>query len=686
MMEKVHIADYRRILRRRWGIILAMTGLVTTVVTVITLKQPVVYQARAKMLVEKDRPEISVFPQYESISTFDPVRHIRTQAEMISSDPILEKVMSKLHLAEKWYPNSPDRDYRALKNLDNHLKVEHIPPANILVISYEDSDPVLAAEIVNSIASVFVEQREQVRGQNLGGAIGILRVQLEANREILKKSESDLDAFKREKELIFIGDRVIDEQNLAEFNRAYISAKTERLAQKGQLESLKKLPSEERIAALAVMEDNLHFQNLRNKLDDDKAELAELQEKYQPKHPAILEIKARINQTQDSLQKLAQGIVQGLEVEYQKKLKEEEGLQEALGLIKLEDFLQGENRLEYIHLKSQVETNRAVLLALQARIEEETATQSLPEIGLEIIEPALVPKFPIKPNKKMNISLGVLMGLVSGIVIAFFFDYLNQGLDSISEVKRVLNLPILSVIAKDTPLLVEGEQDAAHLDPYRMLRAYVHFCNPKKKYTTFLVTSTGKGEGKSFTLVNLAICMAKMGDKVLIVDPDFRRPGIHKLLKLPNETGLVDLLAQRLSLGEVLHRNARNIENLDVITTGSDYEKGVILLNSETIRKFLKDVEGGYDIILFDSPRILGISDTFYLAEAAEGVLLVVEPNHYPRTMVLQAKQQLETTGAKILGVVINKVDFTGGEMYYRYYQYEKDEEPGFRPRAEKPA
>ena len=138
---------------------------------------------------------------------------------------------------------------------------------------------------------------------------------------------------------------------------AHISAKTERLAQKGQLESLKKLPSEERIAALAVMEDNLHFQNLRNKLDDGKAELAELQEKYQPKHPAILEIKARINQTRIVCKDLP-GIVQGLEVEYQKKLKEEEGLQEALGLIKLEDFLQGENGLEYIHLKSQVETDR----------------------------------------------------------------------------------------------------------------------------------------------------------------------------------------------------------------------------------------------------------------------------------------------------------------------------------------
>jgi len=674
MPGKDHITDYQRMLRRRWRVILLMTAIVTLAVTGITLRQPSVYRAQAKMLVEQDRPEISVFPKYEMITSFDPTRHIRTQAEMLMSAPVLQRTISELGLDRKWFPGDDDAGERALSALRDQLKVEHISPANILVISYDDHDPRQAAEIVNSIAATFIQQRKSERDRNFTQALEILRSQLQANREALRKSESDLEAFKREKEIYFIGDRALDEQTMVEMHRAYSEAKTERLAKLGQLESLKKLSPEEREDALVVMMDHAHFQSLRNKLDEDIAELAVLQEKYQPQHPEILEINARIRKNRENLLKLAQGMVQGLEVEYQSSLRKEEGLGRALGIIKLEDFLKGENLLKYSQLKSQVETDRAVLLALQSRIEEETAIKSIPELGLEIIEPAVAPKFPIRPNRKMNVILGVLMGVVCGVVVAFFLEHVNQGLDSISDVKRFLNLPILSLIPRNSPLLLEKD-DTAVLDPYRMLRAHIHFAAPEASCRTILLTSAGQGEGKSFTLLNLATCMAKMGDRVLVIDADFRRPALHKLLELPNDLGLVDVLAGDRSLPEAVHADAAGVANLDILTTGSDYERGIALLNSETLRKVCRGHQNGYDAILLDSPRILGVSDTFYLAEAADSTIFVVEPNHYPRRLLIQAKQQLETTGARILGVALNNVDLRDGETYYRYYVYERDDE-----------
>ena len=667
MKEEVHLLHYWAVIRRRWLLIMSVPCLVIFGIILTVFRQSDVYRAQTQIRVEMEQPEVMFYPTLPFIAPYDSQRFYRTQNQIIESNPILGLVVKDLKLGERWFPGSPAADHLALVRLRNNLRVTPVEGSTIINIAYDDQNPVLAAEVANAIVKNFILQKKLVRGLFLEEVIDNMRQQLNANRQKLEQSEAALRVFQIEKGLTFIRDRPLDEDSLAEMNDVYIKAKTNRMVKEVQLAGLEALPPEERISSLVLMSDNPHFQDLRALLDTNEVELATLEQKYQPRHPEVLEVKARISRINEQLNELSQGMLNGIKSEYNKSLKEEQILSEALGESRLEDQLKEESRADYLGLKRQIEVDQEVVLTTRKRMEEAIVGESIPKVRIEVVEKAAVPEAPIKPKKLLSLLLGGVLGIGAGVALAFFLSYLNQRLVSIEEVERHLHLPVLALIPRDTPSLAKDPDNFSAREPYRLLRADIQYKCRQGDIKTILITSAVAGEGKSTNAANLAICMSELGDRVLLVDADCRRPTIDAILGLNKDPGLVDLLEGNTGLPEVIQKAGKDLA-LDVVTSGGDSEKGISLLNTRVLGDMIRQVRDLYELVIFDSPLVLGVSDTLYLSGSVDAVILVVEHNRHSRSVVLQAKRQLEIAGARIIGVIFNNISPLEIRYYAHYY------------------
>lgn len=667
MKEEIHLLHYWAVIRRRLLLIITVPALVVAGVVLTVWRQPAIYRAQTRVRVEMEQPEIMIHPSLAYISPYDTQRFYRTQTQIIQSTPVLEKVVQDLDLGERWFSGQPEAEARALVRLRSNVTVSPIEGSTIINVSFDDRDRFLAARVANSVVRSFVLQRKLARSLFLDEIIESMRRQLNNNRRKLEESETALHNFQIAKGLTFIRDRPLDEESLAEMNEVYIRARTNRMVKEVQLATLEALSPEERISSLVLITDNPHFQDLRALLDKNEAELAALEEKYQPRHPEIRELQARVNRIREQLADLAEGMVNGIRAEYRQALKEEQVLAEALGESRIEDQLMEEHRAEYLRLKRQIEVDQEVVLTTRRRMEEAVVGESIPKVRIEVVEEAAVPDYPVRPRKFFTLVLGAVLGTAGGVALAFFISYLNQKLVSIEEVERRLDLPVLSLIPRNTPSLAGDPDNYSAREPYRMLRAAIQSRSRRKEVQTIMLTSAAAGEGKSTNVANLAVCMAKLGDRVLLVDGDCRRPTIDRIFGLNREAGLVDLLSGEKCLEEVI-QEVESVPGLNVITSGEDCERGVSLLNSSDLNEMIRRVRSDYQLVLFDSPLVLGVSDTLYLGGAVDAVILVVEHNRHSHSVVLQAKKQLESAGARIIGVVFNNISPREIRYYAHYY------------------
>lgn len=667
-----HFWDYWEVIRRRLSLIISLAAIIWIGVIIFTLIMSPVFQGQVKIRLGMQKREITPFSVPFPYRESEPLRYYQTQAEIIRSNPVLMSVVEGLKLDSRWFSTEAEGRGKALKKLRNSIRVTLEPTTSLLIISARAESPELAASIANAVVREYKRQRLEAEKGKHAEALVILRNELEEARRNLIESETTLQAFQKEKGLSFHRGEVIDKKQLSELYAGYLKGRIRRIAKEVELEELNKLPPDKQIEALMVMTDNSNLKRLLEKEADAEVELMGLEEKYLAQHPRVKEVKARINEIKKKLGQIASGLLSGLETEYKKLKAEEDTLARVLGETKEEDTLLDEKRNEYLRLSRQMETDREVVLELQKRIREEMVLESLPKLDMEIVDWARIDENPVRPKKFLNIFLGLIAGAGVGVGMAFFFDYLDVSIRSVEEIERYLELPVLAVIPKGTPLIYNEDVTSPHLEPYRMLRAGIELSRASERFKSVLVTSRGAGEGKSTTLINLGVCMARMGDRVLLIDPDFRRPTLHTMLKVSNKKGLVNILLDpQQEISDIIQPTG--VTNLSVIPIGSRQSSGISILNSMAIRDLLSRLADDYDYLLLDSPPILGVSDTLFLASAADRVLLVVEYQRYSRATIAQARNLLnKETEVSWLGTVLNKV-VLGGRTRYSPYYYDYD-------------
>jgi capsular exopolysaccharide synthesis family protein len=278
---------------------------------------------------------------------------------------------------------------------------------------------------------------------------------------------------------------------------------------------------------------------------------------------------------------------------------------------------------------------------------------------------------PVKPNRKINVALGCIFGLLLGVGLAFFIEYLDTSVKTIDDVEQALGTAVLGVIPQNVQALYKEGPDSPHAEAYRVLRTNILFSRKDPGARTMTVVSGGAGEGKSTTIFNLATVFAQNGARVLIVDSDLRRPSLHKILGVSNAMGLTNYLLRQNKMEEVVQTTP--VPGLDFLPSGKLPSSSVGVLNSTAMREFVQDVRSRYDFVFFDSPPIMGVSDASILASEVDMAVLVVQYRKYPQQMTLRAKQMVEKVGGKLLGVVLNNINISQDSYYYYYSGYYYD-------------
>ncbi|MEW6536049.1 MAG: polysaccharide biosynthesis tyrosine autokinase [Candidatus Auribacterota bacterium] len=675
-VKELHFLDYWKIIKKRIDVVLAAFFIIVMTTTVITFMMTPVYMSSTKLLVEKQRPEINVFNSQQVLDTYDPY-YYQTQYEIIQGKGVLTEVIKQLDLERKLAPqdDAPLPHEKAIEALRGSIEVQQYRNTNILEVIVYNKNRFLAAEIANKIAEVYQGQRLKFRRQEVSHAVDKLRNELDSMRESLNESEVALEKVKKEKNLSFVQGFNIDKQQLSEFNADYLKAKTERLEKEVKLNQFKKLTDDEKLHAIAVEGNYPNLSVLKNTLAEAEIELSALREQYLEKHPQILEAQSRVEEAKKKLAAEIKGIMNGLETEYEVAKVREETLQKVLENAKEELKELDDKELEYIRLEREVETNKSMYMLLKQNLKEQDVVEDLPITNVEIIEravPALEGIY-AKPNKKLNIIISILVGLIVGMGLAFFIEYLDISVKTINDVEQYLQLPILGVIPQKVGLLIKEGPFSANYEAYRILRTNIEFCRQKKQIKSIMVTSGGVGEGKTTSVVNLAITIAHSGERVLIIESDLRRPNVYRMLEVdPPDEGIVDVISNKKSYLDVIQPTG--VKNLDYLPCG----KGTVDLNSffeaKNVQDMISLLTKHYDLIMFDSPPIMGISDSSILAREVDGVLLVLGYRRFPKEVAYRAVKAIENAEGNLIGAVLNEVNLKREDYFYyrhnyRYYQ-----------------
>jgi succinoglycan biosynthesis transport protein ExoP len=324
--------------------------------------------------------------------------------------------------------------------------------------------------------------------------------------------------------------------------------------------------------------------------------------------------------------------------------------------------------VDYNQVKSDYLQAKTLLEASEVSASKKRVEDIMPRRPAILWEKAEPSQAPYSPNIYLNMAIGVLVGLVVGVGLAFFIEYLDTSVKTMDDVENLLGVPVLAIVPKNVKLLHKQGGDVPDAEAYRILRTNIEFNRKSADANTISMVSGGPGEGKSTTIGNLAFICAQGGYSVLIVDADLRRPTQHKIFEMSNIIGLTNYLTTNAPLEEVIFPTAA--ENLYLMPSGILPADAVGILNSQRMSDMIAELKTRFDIIFFDSPPILGVSDGAVLASEVDQSIIVVQHRRFPRAMLQRVKQSIHNVGGTVLGVVLNNVDLRHDPNYAYYTSY----------------
>lgn len=671
--NKLHFLDYWRVIRSRKEIILAVILLVVLTGTAYTFTLPNIYKANARITVREDSLDIDVFDR-QYVQAYNPF-FLKTQYEIIQSRPILYQVMDNLNLQQLWgekYGESGTQLRRedAYRILARSIRVEQYRDTILIDLQVYREDPNEAARIANEIAAVYREQRLAMKRREIKRAVDALENELKKQQDKVDQAESELEKIRKDAGVSIIQRGFqADKVRLQQLEADRIGARVDMLVRKARLEQLESLTGDDLMNASSYMVNDQALIVLKKQLVDTEVNLKLLLENFGENHPEVKRLRAGLDELKGQLTSALDGMKKGIRADFEVSKAKYEALDSELGSARDSDIQsEREKFLPFEKAQLNVEIQRDILNALRARVAQQGIELEVPRTPVEVVEPAEVNNRPVSPNLLLNILLSIFVGVVAGVGLAYFIEYLDTSVKTVDDVERYLGLPVLGVIPQKVRPLVEEGPDSPHAEAYRVLRTNMQFSNKGIHGGAFAVVSGGVGEGKSTTLFNLAYVCAQLGDKVLVVDSDLRRPVQHTFLGLSNRFGLTNVLMRDVPIEETI--KATSVPNLHFLPSGRLPRAALGILDSQRMRELVKNLKARYDYIFFDSPPIVGVSDASILASEVDGVLLVVQYRKYPRSISSRARRMLENVGTNVLGVVLNNINILRDDYYYYYHSY----------------
>lgn len=685
---RLHFLDYWRIIRIRKAVIMTVFLLVvltTTVVTFVFLKET--YSSMVRISVEKESPDVSgPFTANTPFASYDPF-WLQTQFEKLQSHSVLDEVIRKLGLVQRWTqkysPDSPLKPEETYMYLRESMKVRQSRNTSLIEITVYSEDKEEAAEIANAVAEVYKDSRLAQRREIKSGGIKVLQKHMDEMDLNVAHAKQIVDDMRRTNNITELGGEnplmgnfstTLDVETLRNLNNMRVAADADYVQYHTLLEKITSLDRESLREALptAMPVPDQQLVSLSQELTTFRQKLAASVQDYGKEHPEVKRVQSVVEQTEAQIDNRVDGIIQGLKTKVDSAKARLDNITAAVNEAETKQGELAAKYRPYFDKKRELEQLIQVRNALKLKIDQETIEATLPiTTAVEIVDKAIAGLKPVKPRKTLNVILGAIGGLIIGVGLAFFIEYLDTSVKTIDDVERALQAPVLGVIPQNVGALLFEGPESPHAEAYRVLRTNILFTRKDESLNTMTVVSAGVGEGKSTTLLNLATIFAQNGDRVLVVDSDLRRPSLHKVLKVTNALGLTNYLLRQNTLEEVIQTSS--MSGLDFLPSGKLPSSSMGILNSEQMKNLITELKRRYDFVFFDSPPIMGVSDASVLASEVDMTLQVIQYRRYPQPMTIRAKQMIQKVGGTLIGIVLNNINVSQDESYYYYSGYYHD-------------
>jgi polysaccharide biosynthesis transport protein len=683
----------------------------------ITLSTKPVYEAGGQILLKRKSSASSIGDLGEKLGQLEAFTNksspIDTEMEVIRSVPIIQKTIDELKLKS-------DVDGKDLLFTDflKRLKVKNTRTTDIIELSYQDLDPQKAAIVVNKLSEIYIASDLENNRQEARSARKFIEQQLPKVERVAVEAESSLRRFKDENQIIDLTSEAKSAiEGISELSKQLALAQSELAKVTTQSTSLQKDLGMS--ADVAYVWTSPSIQQVLGDLQQVGQKLAIEKTRYRDDNPVILDLNFRQTSLKNLLQQRVGSEMAGKLQERAQTIRVGDKQQELvnslvqvenerLGLISRVDSLtqtvstyqqRTENlpKLEQTQraLERQLKVNETIYQSLLSRLQSIRIAENQTVGNIRVVSPALAPDKdkPIAPRKTLNISLGIVLGLILAGATAMVLEMFDRSIKTIDELRELASFPILGIIpdfayaagsgknrrgkkllpnneiaaTKASQVVVRDNPRSPISEAYRVLQTNLKFLSSDNPLRTIVVTSSVPKEGKSTTGANLAMAMAQLGRKVLIIDVDMRKPSQHKVWDIPNVKGLSNVLSDQDTLEEAKQNVA---PNLDILTSGPLPPNPVTLIQSKRMIDLVASTAKEYDFVILDSPPMTVAADASILGKVADGILLVARPEVSDSGSFGYTKRLLEQTEQNTLGLVINGVVPENNAYGYNYYYY----------------
>src|SRR5882762_2487431 len=703
-----HLYDYLLILRKHQWLILSFLLAVVTIVSIATFRMQPVYSTTAR--VEIDRENSNVLP-FQGADSFDYVmdsdNYIETESKILTSETLALQTIRSTGLAShpEYSTGGGPSEAIASGSLANHkrppelaaflgsLSVHRVPNSRLLDVTFESTDPQLAARVVNAHIENFKEDNFRSRYQAIAQASSWLSDQLDDLKLKVQHSEDARLEYERKNQIWELdGKQNISTQRLSDLNKELTDAQSERMKRQALYEFAKSGNAD----SVPELRSDVVLQDLFKKRGDLNEQASDALAQYGPNFPKVQRLQGQLKEIDQLILNEKKSIIDQMGNDYNAARQREMLLTQALDQQKIEANQMSERLVEYNILKREAEANKTLYDGMLTKLKEANIAGALKSSNIRIVDPAMIPSTPARPAKARNIALAFIVGLVGGIGLALLREYLDNTVKTPDDIETLSRLPSLAVVPAFSESngngrrgLLKGvssnghdkriELVAQHLpksqmsEAFRALRTALLLSQADHPPQVILVTSALPREGKTTAAANLAVTLAQLGDRTLLIDADLRKPGIGRLLSLGSGkyAGLSSFLAGVSSLDLVTIQHPA-IPNLSAIPTGPLPPNPADLLSSHKLDDAIAELRTKFKFIVIDSPPIMAATDAVILSVKADGVLLVVRSGETPKEAFTRTRDLLASVKAHLLGVVLNAVDSNAPDYYYsyRYYPY----------------
>lgn len=709
------LQKYIRILIRHWLVVAACVIVAAAAgLTKIAMTTPI-YTATVRIEIQKETARVSNMQTFEAPQSGSSAEFFQTQyglitsralAETTAKDPRLNLVHNKKVLKALGIDVGQGASAMSTAQIQNaltdrikwYLSVTPVQTSRLVDISYSSPDAAASAAIVNAVAQNYIETSYNRKFDSTANARRILQESLANEKAKLEQSERQLAEYARAQQIVNVaaptpvGGGAAAPTGSASGNQSLVTNSLSAMMTNLNNAQAARIRAEQR----AILSRSANFEQsaeingnaLIQQLRKDKAKLdqeyREALRTYNPQLPAMQQMREDIATIDAQIKAEIQGIATSLQSQYQVALAEEKQLQARVSALTSSALDLRTRSIQYDILQREIDTSRQLYEGMLQSFKEIGVGASLGTNSIWIVDPALPPGGPSKPQPVRIMITALFMGLVIGVGIAFLIETLDESVRSPEDVEKKVGLPLLGTIPKlekgTTPIVALADVRSNFSEAYYSVRTALQFSTNDGAPSSIVVTSARPSEGKSTSSTAIAQNFARLGSRVLLIDSDLRNPSLHKVLNAENTQGFSNYLTGHMSLDQLAQQTS--VPGLSFIPCGPMPPNPAELLGSAKLEAMLREAQANYDLVLIDAPPVMGLADAPLLASAAAGTLLVMEAGGTGRKLAKAAIRRLAVGNARILGILLTKFDARKSSYGYGYgyaYEYEYGSRPAIK-------